>query len=167
MVLSGLSAVDTHSGEIDRKDRPSNLVAMSYNGTHVDINSGDVRGATIAETPLSKEVRRLGIAVPAERKWMLMSSHNDGTYVDSVYRFVPGVGAMLVRLLDETHTPDEERRVTLEKFMTNLRTEGPLQAQTQGYLLIQEIADKHGLHVFLPSFEKQLRRDQESRKNEK
>lgn len=110
---------------------------------YVDINSGDVKGSTISETPLSKEVRRLAIAVPAERKWMLMSSRNRRMSGDGVYRFVPEIGAELVSLLNRMNTADEERKAILERFMTSLRAEDPLQAKMKSYSLIQEIADTH------------------------
>jgi hypothetical protein len=150
---------------------------MVIHFTDVDINSGDfrhrvclcyepigslpVKKSKISESPLSHEVRRLGIHVPAERAWR--TAFEDGrkdVFVDYVYGSLVAMFDKMLWLLDETKTSDKERRVTLEKFMTSLRTRHAFVAQEHGYVLIQEICDKHGLDMFVPDFQEELRRSE-------
>jgi hypothetical protein len=137
----------------------------------LDINSGDLRNrvyvcylpvrSKITESTLSHEVRRLSVAVPANRVWRpAFVQRREPTHSDYLYgRLVSGVFDQLVTLLDETHTPDEERRVILDQFMKSLRLRHALDAQEEGYTLMASVADKHGLHIFDPEFLKQLKRE--------
>jgi hypothetical protein len=139
-------------------------------GTDIDINSGDTRHAVyvfslcakneIQESDLSREVRRLGIDVPATRVWKraFESYLVEGSHIDYSYGSVVATCGQLFSILDETKTPDKERRVVLETLMTSLRTGDPRNAQEQLYLLIDEIGEKHGLDVFIPELKKHLKR---------
>jgi hypothetical protein len=129
----------------------------------VDVNSGDLRDglsvfgvpltSRVQESELSREVRRLGMAMPAEREWKHMGRHFGGVYRDSSYGFMMGPCETLVVILEETNTLDEERRAILEKLMKMLRTEEPGHVREEAFLLTIEIADKHNLHVLNPSVE--------------
>jgi hypothetical protein len=142
----------------------------------VDITTGDYRNrvyvcgvpvkSEIWESLLSREVRRLGMGVPAEREWKHMGRHFGGVYRDSSYGFMMGPCENLVVILDETSTPDEERKAILEKLMKMLRTEEPDHVRDEAFLLTIEIADKHNLHVLNPSVEdyyRALLKDKENR----
>jgi len=139
----------------------------------MDINSGDwryqeCRGKRLVknemhESALSNEARRLGISLPAERKWKPMHRNRPGgwahgpTYEDYAYGFVLSVCNDVVRILAETKTPDDERHVVLEKFLTMLRADDPDRLWYEGWFLVLDIGDKHGVHIYLPQFEEQLR----------
>jgi hypothetical protein len=129
----------------------------------VDITSGDDRyrvyfccipvKSEIGESPLSREVRRLGIAVPAERQWRHMWSHYGGVYTDSFYGFAMARCDALVTLLESANAADEERRDVLVRLMTVLRTQERGRVMQEVRLLIMEVGDKHNLHVFAPKVE--------------
>jgi hypothetical protein len=129
----------------------------------VDITTGDYRNRVYVcgvpvksetwESLLSREVRRLGVAVPVEREWKYMGRHFGGVYRDSSYGFMMGPCENLVAVLEETNTPDEERRAILDKLMKMLRAEEPDHVRDEAFLLTIEIADKHNLHVLNPSVE--------------
>lgn len=129
----------------------------------VDITTGDYRNRVYVcgvpvksetlESLLSREVRRLGMAVPAEREWKYMGRHFGGVYRDSSYGFMMGPCENLVVIFEETNTSDEERRAILEKLMEMLRTDEPGHVEEEAFLLTIEIADKHNLHVLNPSVE--------------
>ncbi len=129
----------------------------------VDVTTGDYRNRVYVcgvpvkgetwESLLSREVRRLGVAVPAEREWKYMGRHFGGVHRDSSYGFMMGPCESLVVILEETNTPDEERRAILDKLMKMLRTEEPDHVRDEAFLLEIEIADKHNLHVLNPSVE--------------
>ncbi len=139
----------------------------------MDINSGDSRyqeyrgdrlvKSEIRESALSNEARRLGISLPAERKWEPMHRNRPGnwahgpTYEDYACGFLMGVCNDLVRILAEAKTPDDERRVVLEKFLTMLRTGDPNRVWDEGWFLVLDIGDKYGVHIYDAQFEKQLR----------
>lgn len=136
----------------------------------MDINSGDIRHAVhvfrlrvkgeIQESDLSREVRRLGIDIPATRVWKraFESYLVEGRSINWKYGHVDVASDQLLGILDETNASDEERRVVLEKFMASLRMEDADHTLWQARLLIDEIAEKHGLHVFTPEIERELRR---------
>jgi hypothetical protein len=98
-----------------------------------DLNSGDVRWYTYAcflkikdeikTTQFSKEVRRLGIDVPQERKWAPTYTkfliNKDVLYV---YGQTPGDCNYLIKLFDKGNVSDEDRRIILQKFITILQT---------------------------------------------
>ena len=145
-------------------------------GNDMDINSGDIRHcvflrcpwlgdmpvkSTVHESRLSQEARRLGLGIPSTRAWRLMDRHYDGVFEDGVYGLcASGVPNLLLRILDETKTPDAERRAILEKFMTSLRTRSGFAAEEQGYVLIQELCDKHGLDIIDPMYRDDFRRSE-------
>jgi hypothetical protein len=140
----------------------------------MDINSGDFRyqeycgdrlvRSEIRESALSKEARRLGISLPAERKWQPMHRNRPGnwvhgpTYEDCAYGFLMGVCNDLVRILNEANTPDDERRVVLGKFLTMLRTEDSNRMWHEGWYLVLDIGDKYGMHIYTAQFEEELRK---------
>ncbi len=118
----------------------------------IDINSGDVRGTRyctdgsshygIYESELSKEIRRLGMAIAEQRDWRPLtgaSGGSGGMYIDSGYaNFLP-TARKLLEELDKAGATDDKRRDVLERLMTSLRTERPLTVTETGRLLIDEI----------------------------
>ena len=98
-----------------------------------DLNSGDVRWYTYAclvkikdeikTTQFSQEVRRLGINVPQERKWVPTYTKflifKDILYV---YGQTPTDCNYLIKLFDKGNVSDENRRIILQKFITILQT---------------------------------------------
>jgi hypothetical protein len=135
----------------------------------IDINSGDLRyhgdssaaaKTTISESRLSREVRRLGIPIPRPRNWqtLYLKASDSNIHVQFAYPEVVQAADMLLDLLAGVAETDDERRAVLERFMTSLRTQTPLVASTEGYILSLELADKYGLPSFLrPEFEADLR----------
>jgi hypothetical protein len=101
----------------------------------IDINSGDTRCQVrlcslkvvdrIDESLLSREAHRLGIDMPATREWKSGGTRFFGGEGYSPYGLILGAGDHLVERLNETNTPDQERRVILEKFMRVMRTQVP------------------------------------------
>jgi len=126
--------------------------------TDIDINSGDFRDRVcvfcapvkdrVYDSELSREVRRLGVGIPATRVWKRMGQKYIRVLISC---------EELLNTLNEVKAPDEERRVVLERLMTSLRTEDADRASWQGRLLRNEVAGKRGLHVFTPEFEEALR----------
>lgn len=154
-------------------DEPCRLIRS----TEIDIGSGDLRDrldvqwGTIAtlpvrrvirESPLSREARRLGISQHGARLWRLafVKHATDEPHVDYGYAYVVEVSGQLAKFLRETNTPDNERRAIIEKYLTAMRTADSVGAQECGYVLMLEIADKHGLHIGSPEFEDQIRRSE-------
>lgn len=122
--------------------------------TMIDLNSGDVKGTRyradgttvygVYESELSKEVRRLGIAIPQEREWRSLASFGSGGtggHFDNRYREVLPMARRLLNRLDEVNAADEERRDVLEDFMTSLRAGNPLHAINAGRTMIIEIRE--------------------------
>ncbi len=120
----------------------------------IDLNSGDVKGTRyradgttvygVYESELSKEVRRLGIAIPQEREWRSLASFGSGGtggHFDNRYREVLPMARRLLNRLDEVNAADEERRDVLEDFMTSLRAGNPLHAINAGRTMIIEIRE--------------------------
>jgi len=143
----------------------------------MDINSGDYRyqefrgdrlvKSEIHESALSQEARRLGIDLPAERRWKPMHRNRPGgRHEDSAYGFVMGVGNDLVRILAATNRPDDERRVVLAEFLTMLHRDGPLQVWDRGYFLILDIGDKQGVHIYTAEFEEEIRKMRSKRQSQ-
>jgi hypothetical protein len=132
----------------------------------VDITSGDYRyrvyfcgipvKSRIGESSLSREARRLGIAVPAKRQWRHMWSHYGGVYRDSFYGFAMGQCDELVSLLESTNAPDEERRTVLKSFMASLRTGDSRQAYGKVSSLMHEMGERLNERL------KTLRKEQEA-----
>jgi hypothetical protein len=101
-----------------------------------DLNSGDERVYTyvcllkikeeIQTTPFSQEVRRLGIDVPPERKWVGTSTKLFTIlriiHICYVYGGTPGECNFLIAMFDQVNLPDEKRRVILQKLMKILET---------------------------------------------
>jgi hypothetical protein len=155
---------DLHASGKDtqHREQPADLSPAFARCSEVDLNSGDIRTqeyssdgslkATISETSLSREVRRLGIQVPEGRKWALVSAGPHpgpkGAYADGACAFVEERGGQLVQIFDKAKIPDGERRIVLEKFMMSLQTEDPHRAREQGHQLILDLAEKHGLYTY-------------------
>lgn len=101
-----------------------------------DFNSGDERvyvyvcflkiKAEIKTTPFSREIRRLDIDVPKERKWItthtkvFMILHKK--YICPVYGGVPTDCNFLTAMFDQVNLPDENRRIILQEIMTILQS---------------------------------------------
>ena len=101
-----------------------------------DLNSGD-EGVyvyvcflkikdEIHTTPFSREIRRLGIAVPQERKWILTSMKLlrliTKRYICPIYVGTPAECNFLTGLFDYGDVPDENRRIILQEILTILQT---------------------------------------------
>ncbi len=122
--------------------------------TDVDLNSGDlrtqVRVCTLAvkteikPSNLSREVRRLGIDVPATHLWKhaFGSCLVNRSYVDSSYGRVVSECTMLVDLLASANAPDEERRTVLKSLMASLQTGDSRQAYSQARSLMREFGER-------------------------
>ncbi|MFC1604886.1 hypothetical protein ACFL5F_07655 [Planctomycetota bacterium] len=97
-----------------------------------DLNSGDVRWYTYAcflkikdeikTTQFSQEIRRLGIEIPLERKWVgtytKLFTILRKIYICYVYGGTPTECNYLITLFDKGNVSDENRRIILQKFMT-------------------------------------------------
>jgi len=104
--------------------------------TDFDLNSGDVRVYTyfcylkikdeIKTTPFSQEVRRLGVEVPQERKWVGTSTKLftilRKIYICYVYGGTPGECNFLIAMFDQVNLPDEKRRVILQEITMILQS---------------------------------------------
>jgi len=104
--------------------------------TDFDLNSGDERVYVyvcflkikdkIQTTPFSQEIRRLGIYVPQERKWVGTSTKLlrliTKRYICYVYGGVPAECNFLIWLFDKSNVPDENRRIILQKFIKILQS---------------------------------------------
>lgn len=122
----------------------------------IDIKSGDFRGVIytpdgssrygIYESELSKEVRRLGIPIPDQRRWVEFYGGPGfgGMEVNYVYRPLLPAVRRLLELLDQVNATDEERRSVLERFMASLRTEKAPDAINNANALSVEVANRHG-----------------------
>ena len=106
--------------------------------TYMDVNSGDVRAVTtlrglriwdnVRTTPFSREVRRLGIAVPKDRVWrlarteqaMLMGTHSHAR-LDPVRHDL----GLLMEIFIIGNVPDQERLVILESILESLKNKRP------------------------------------------
>jgi hypothetical protein len=133
---------------------------LSHRTFEMDLNCGDIRSrtyvcnvrvrTTIRESLLSKEMRRLGIDVPKTRRWVPIGVDSKVSEFLSVYHDLPGIYHRLVELLRKTNTPDEERRVILEKAMSGLRT--PLTGssslpEARIPHLVYDLAEKHRMEA--------------------
>lgn len=98
-----------------------------------DLNSGDVRlykyicflktKDKIKTTLFSQEVRRLGINVPQERKWMPTNTKFIiFKHVRYVYEGTPGECNHLIKLLDKGNVSDDDRLIILKKLIKILHT---------------------------------------------
>ncbi len=122
--------------------------------TDVDLNSGDlrtqVRVCTLAvkteikPSNLSREVRRLGIDVPATHLWKhaFESRLVNRSYVDYSYGRVVSACGTLVDLLASANAPDEERRTVLKSLMASLQTGDSRQAYGQARSLMNEMGER-------------------------
>jgi hypothetical protein len=136
----------------------------------MDINSGDLRHQACIfcmpgngrpyESPLSHEIRRLGIAIPATRVWKRIgqSCIVQRISINYVYRHVLLECDDLLDTLDEVEAPDEERRAVLESLMTSLRIETGDRAWWQACLLRNDVASKRSMRIFTPEFEEALKK---------
>jgi hypothetical protein len=146
----------------DQQKTDSDPSAGGFVGRDIDINSGDLRGVravaagpppyVIIESKLSKELRRLGIPIPAERQWKVAGRMSAGG-MDVYYQYesLPAVIQRLMATLDDADAPDEERRDVLWRFMTSLRSDKPSAAAGQAHMLWDEVSKRHGLDKQRPS----------------
>ena len=145
---------------------------MFIRQTDLDINSGDLRYEVrvcyvpirreISESVLSREVRRLGIAIPTKRAWQpAFLQRREPRFVSYWYgTIVKGVFQELVEVFDQAHIPDKERTVILGNFMNSLRGDEPHVALNYGYVLIARIAAEHGVDAFVPDVVQQLKQSE-------
>ena len=98
-----------------------------------DLNSGDERVQIYAcflkikdeikTTPFSQEVRRLGIDVPKDRKWvrtytkLLINKH-----INYAYGGIPAGCNFLIKMFDDRNVSDENRRIILQRIITILQS---------------------------------------------
>jgi hypothetical protein len=135
--------------------RVANVAPMLRWGSDLDINSGDLKGGLVSpdgvlrygiyESPLSREVRRLGIYIPEERDWRPMSGIPGVSRMEVMYVYPDVLNAayQLLKLLDTANAVDSDRRSILERFMTNMRTEKWPRVIEKAHLLIVEVADRY------------------------
>jgi hypothetical protein len=101
--------------------------------TAIDVNSGDIMrqtrvfGVRIREntqaTAFSHEVRRVRTDLPAVRDWKRVSAQPlIGRPISYGYSGVPDTCDFLVRLLNVTETPDEDRCRILKEALAALQT---------------------------------------------
>jgi hypothetical protein len=140
-------------------------------GSVLDINSGDLHGLLSYsdgheqyedyESRLSREVRRLGIPIPAERNWQPLTRVHVGAWGGDgklVYPDLLHAAQLLLDLLDDAKAADQDRRSILERFMTNMRTEAPRCVVENAHMLIVEFADQYRLaSPFIPEYAEHLR----------
>lgn len=106
--------------------------------TYVDVNSGDLKMETticglriwnrIRKTPFSREVRRLGIAVPQDRAWrlarteqaMLMGTHSHAR-LDPVRHDL----RLLIEIFTVGKVSNQDRLVILESILKSLKKNRP------------------------------------------
>ncbi|MBM4024079.1 MAG: hypothetical protein FJ280_01550 [Planctomycetes bacterium] len=145
------------------------------NNTDLDLHSGALRDqmfvfgvpvkSRVYESELSREIRRLGIAVPATRTWKRIGQANlvQRHSISSGYSRVLVRCDALLNTLGEVRAPDDERRVILQRLVTILQTQDPRSAGSQVRLRRDEVASQRGLRVLRPEFEEKLktRRNQE------
>jgi hypothetical protein len=122
--------------------------------TDVDLNSGDLRTQVrlctlavkteIKPSNLSREVRRLGIDVPATHLWKhaFESRLVNRSYVDYSYGRVVVACNVLVDLLASANAPDEERRTVLKSLMASLQTGDSRRAYGQARSLMNEMGER-------------------------
>jgi len=101
-----------------------------------DLNNGDVRVQNYAcflkikdeiqTTPFSQEVRRLGIDVPQERKWVRTSTKLlrllSDTHICYVYGGIPAGCDFLIKMFDDRNVSEENRRIILQRIITILQS---------------------------------------------
>jgi hypothetical protein len=104
-------------------------------GEEIDFNSGDLRWTRavtdyppryeIYETGLSRELRRLGIPIPEQRRWVHTSSWSSGAmFADTFRGHVLPRALDLLKILEEVNASDEQRRDVLQRLMTTWRGDG-------------------------------------------
>jgi hypothetical protein len=160
------------SAEMDGPRRTAGFLTVE-----IDINSGDLRGTRSMldgpprnetfESQLSMEARRLGVPIPEERRWKVISRpFSGGMHITYTYDMLYRDACTLLLVLDQVGASDEERRDTLERLLTSMRNEQPPRAIETAHLLTLEVTDRHKLDSpFLPhhtEYLRQLRRDEET-----
>lgn len=117
-----------------------------------DLNSGDERVYVyvcflkikdkIQTTPFSQEVRRLGINIPQERKWVGTSTKLlrliSKKFIYYVYGGTPTQCNLLIWLFDYGNVPDEYRRIILQQIVTILQS-GDRKAP---FIITEKISDE-------------------------
>jgi len=153
---SAPSEIDGKADAGSSKTSVANVAPILRWGSDLDINSGDLKGEQVSpdgvlqhgiyESPLSIEVRRLGISIPEGRNWRPLSamSFGLGMEVKLVYPDVLAAAYRLLELLDEANAVDSDRRSILERFMVNMRTEKWPRVIERAHLLVVEVADRYG-----------------------
>jgi hypothetical protein len=99
----------------------------------IDINSGDIRHQVyvcsfrvkdgIEESAFSREVRRLGIAIPTPPVWKRVQTRFLVSSICVDYTYGPAIGACnsLLAVLTESNASDQDRRIILQKFLATLQ----------------------------------------------
>lgn len=122
--------------------------------TDFDLNSGDERVYVyvcflkikdeIQTTPFSQEVRRIGIDVPQERKWVGTSTKLlrliTKRYICPVYGGVPAECNFLIKVFDMVNVSDENRRIILQEIITILQSGD----RKVPYMITEKISDEVG-----------------------
>jgi hypothetical protein len=105
--------------------------------TAIDINSGDLRRQIyicsfqvkdeIEESSFSREVRRLGIGIPATQVWKSAQSRALLPGIDNwcPYGSVVPMCDYLVELLQQSNLSEQDQRMILERFLATLHTGTP------------------------------------------
>jgi len=104
----------------------------------IDLNSGDIRVQVnvcfmqvkneIQTTPFSREVRRLGIAVPQERRWVRRSTEVIRVlYKGCIYYSYGRTFSQcktLMMIFKDGDVPDAERAAIMQKILTHWQSRG-------------------------------------------
>lgn len=118
---------------------------------HIDINSGDIRWQVrlcslkitdrIDESLLSQEARRLEIDVPTGRVWKSVGTRYIAGSGSGSYGITMGLGDALVQSMIAANTPDPERRVIIERFLSTLRTKTPHEVYARFIGLAEDVRE--------------------------
>jgi hypothetical protein len=109
---------------------------------------GDPATERIVSSPLSKEVRRLGLETPVARVWKpALNRYSRPRETDFGYTDAVRVGDQLVGYFQIVQASDDERRAILAEFLQAMRTQTPACIMDQGYILIEKLLGQHGQHI--------------------
>lgn len=121
----------------------------------IDINSGDVRVEIYAcffrikneiqVTPFSQEIRRLGIRVPEKRLWKRAQTKLlTWKYIGYQYGGTIVKCNFLIKVLDATNVPDQDRLVILKRVLMSLQKGKGMIAKAEINDQLQALSKKLG-----------------------
>lgn len=102
----------------------------------IDLNSGDIQEQInvcfvrikdeVQTTPFSREVRRLGIVVPQERRWV--RAYTKVLTIACIFHLYGETFSQcnsVMRMFEDGHIPDEERLIIVKRILTNWQSKDP------------------------------------------